>query len=190
MQSTLVRGFGFFFFDDASLTTKESNSSRAPGPQEFVLGAGSVLPAWELAAPTMLVGELCELLVAPEHAYGEEGASHLGVPPKCALAFRVELLDWKEARVARETLDDDARFVASTIMKLYDCVPVWNSSAFRAFRCSSDMPFLERLARNASASSMNSSRPCGDFCAHRKSACSSVTASFPSGPTSPPDMSA
>ena len=39
---------------DAHVTVSEMNAVAAPGPQTFTLGAGTVLPAWELTAPTML----------------------------------------------------------------------------------------------------------------------------------------
>lgn len=103
--------------EDASLTTKESNASTAAGPHTFVLGAGSVLPAWELVAPTMLVGEVCEILVSPEHAYGAEGAPHLGVPPNCQVGFVLELLEWKAPRAPREPMDDEARFGSASELK-------------------------------------------------------------------------
>ena len=103
--------------ENAHLTTKEANSTVAPGPQTFTLGAGSVVPCWDLAVPTMLVGETCELIVAPEHAYGDEGSEHLGVPPKVPLVYILELLDWKRAMPPRETMPDAERFSMSTELK-------------------------------------------------------------------------
>ena len=101
----------------ASLTELESSAAVAPGPQTFNLGGGAVLPCWDLTAPTMLVGEKCELIVAAEHAYGEEGAEHLGVPPKVPVVFVLELLAWKRAMPARETMPDDERFKLATELK-------------------------------------------------------------------------
>ena len=102
---------------DAHITAREMNATVASGPQTFVLGAGSVLPAWDHVVPTMLVGEVCEIIVAPDFAYGDEGAEHLGVPPKMIVTFTLELLDWKEARAARETLADPERFATATELK-------------------------------------------------------------------------
>ena len=39
--------------EGAHLQTRQSTGDAAPGPQQFVLGKGAVLPAWELVAPTM-----------------------------------------------------------------------------------------------------------------------------------------
>mmetsp|Transcript_615 Transcript_615/g.1700 ORF Transcript_615/g.1700 Transcript_615/m.1700 type:complete len:337 (-) Transcript_615:1311-2321(-) len=55
--------------------------------------------------------------------------------------------------------------------------------------CSVNLP-LARDARNASASSINTSTPRVDVRAHRNKAWSAVTPSGPSGPTSPPLISA
>jgi len=65
----------------------------------------------------MLAGEVCELLVSPEHAYGEEGAEHLGVPPKCQVGFQVELVEWTNPRQPREGMADDVKFAHSTELK-------------------------------------------------------------------------
>ena len=103
--------------EDASITTQECNAAGPPGPQHFILGSGSVLPAWELTVPTMLIGETCEIIISPEYGYGEEGASHLGVPPSCPLAFVLELVEWKAPRPPREVMADTERFTLATEYK-------------------------------------------------------------------------
>mmetsp|Transcript_16322 Transcript_16322/g.41776 ORF Transcript_16322/g.41776 Transcript_16322/m.41776 type:complete len:311 (-) Transcript_16322:1011-1943(-) len=82
------------------------------------------------------------------------------------------------------------RLDASTSMKRVDCVPVRANTALMAARVCSDAAESAspgwRRRRKASASSMNSSTPLALASAQSKILCSSLTASRPSGTTSPP----
>jgi hypothetical protein len=67
-------------------------------------------------------------------------------------------------------------------MKVCDGVPVWYSSAFRAFlTCTSllSSPWKLLLLKKASASSMKTNNPFRDLAAHRNSPCNCDTASSP-----------
>lgn len=64
-------------------------------PFEFPLGAGKVIRGWDEGVRGMQVGEVRELTIAPELAYGARGAGP--IPPDSTLVFEVELLDVKEA---------------------------------------------------------------------------------------------
>lgn len=110
------KGYKFFstreriIREDAHVTISQINATTAPGPQTFKLGAGTVLPAWDLTVPTMLVGEVCEVISTSDFAYGDEGAEHLTVPPRCPIVFHLELLEWKPGWPEREPMEDSARF--------------------------------------------------------------------------------
>jgi len=56
----------------------------------FPLGEGRVIKGWDLGIEGMLVGEIRELKIAPELAYGDEGAGDV-IPPGATLIFEVEL---------------------------------------------------------------------------------------------------
>ncbi len=56
---------------------------------QFMLGAGQVIKGWDQGIVGMLIGEVRELKIAPELAYGER---NLGViPPGSTLIFEVQL---------------------------------------------------------------------------------------------------
>jgi peptidylprolyl isomerase len=63
-----------------------------PGePAVFRLGAGAVMPGWEVGFSGMRVGGKRRLFIPYQQAYGERGRPPL-VPPRTALVFDVELV--------------------------------------------------------------------------------------------------
>ena len=60
---------------------------------EFSLGARRVILGWEKGIEGMQAGEIRELIIAPEMAYGDRGAGRV-IPPKSTLLFEVELLSF------------------------------------------------------------------------------------------------
>ncbi|CAO3666402.1 unnamed protein product [Rhizopus stolonifer] len=54
-----------------------------------------VIEAWELAIPTMQVGEVAEIICTSDYGYGDEGRKYL-VPAKAKLKFEVELIGFWE----------------------------------------------------------------------------------------------
>lgn len=67
--------------------------SSIPRGEPFVLtlGAGEVIPGWEIGLLGMKVGEKRELTIPPELAYGKNGFPGL-IPENATLIFDVELL--------------------------------------------------------------------------------------------------
>ena len=56
---------------------------------QFTLGAGQVIRGWDQGIQGMMVGEVRELTIAPEMAYGERGRG--AIPSNATLVFEVEL---------------------------------------------------------------------------------------------------
>ncbi len=61
-------------------------------PYEFVLGAGEVIPGWDVGLVGMKVGEKRIIEVSPEYAYGATGYPPV-IPPNATLVFQVELVE-------------------------------------------------------------------------------------------------
>jgi FKBP-type peptidyl-prolyl cis-trans isomerase FkpA len=57
---------------------------------QFPLGEGRVIKGWDQGVEGMLVGEVRELTIAPELAYGDRGAGAV-IPPGATLVFEIEL---------------------------------------------------------------------------------------------------
>lgn len=60
-------------------------------PFEFTINESSVIQGWHLGFMGMKVGEKRKLTIAPELAYGANGAGTV-IPPNATLIFEVELL--------------------------------------------------------------------------------------------------
>jgi len=61
-------------------------------PFTFRLGAGEVIPGWDVGIIGMRVGGKRELIIPPEMGYGEAGAPPV-IPPNSALDFEVQLIE-------------------------------------------------------------------------------------------------
>lgn len=69
------------------------DSSRERGqPFGFLLGAGRVIPGWEIGCSGMRVGGRRRLIIPPELAYGSRGAGNGVIPADATLLFEIELL--------------------------------------------------------------------------------------------------
>jgi FKBP-type peptidyl-prolyl cis-trans isomerase len=73
------------------LDGKKFDSSKDHGqPFTFALGAGQVIKGWDQGVVGMKVGEIFELTVPSELAYGKSGVGP--IPPDATLVFEIELL--------------------------------------------------------------------------------------------------
>ncbi|TGZ75938.1 hypothetical protein CRM22_000105 [Opisthorchis felineus] len=65
---------------------EQFDSSRARNKEfEFTIGKGEVIKAWDVGVATMKVGEVCELIAAPEYGYNDGKT----------MKFEIELFDTK-----------------------------------------------------------------------------------------------
>lgn len=76
---------------------KEFDSSYKRGdPFKFQLGAGMVIKGWDTGLLDMCKGEIRNLVIPYDMAYGEAGYPPV-IPAKSPLKFKVELLDFENA---------------------------------------------------------------------------------------------
>ncbi|OGD41544.1 peptidylprolyl isomerase [Candidatus Azambacteria bacterium RIFOXYC1_FULL_41_20] len=74
--------------------TKFDSSVDRGTPFEFSLGAGQVIPGWDIGVEGMKVGEVRRLGIPSALAYGSRGAGE-AIPPNSNLIFEVQLLGIK-----------------------------------------------------------------------------------------------
>lgn len=84
-----------WLFDETAENNRGNkfDSSRDRGEHfSFPLGGGRVIRGWDQGVLGMQVGEIRELTIAPELAYGDRQVGAL-IPPGSTLVFEVELAD-------------------------------------------------------------------------------------------------
>jgi Ca2+-binding RTX toxin-like protein len=80
--------FSYFQFDQEFIV-----ESRPFSAFEFVIGGGTVIQGWDKAFSSgRRVGEVIELYVPWEFAYGETGTESGSIPPMTDLKFKIEIL--------------------------------------------------------------------------------------------------
>lgn len=86
-----------WLFDETAPNNRGTkfDSSRDRGQHfEFPLGGGRVIRGWDAGVVGMQVGELRELTIAPEMAYGDRQVGAI-IGPDSTLVFEVELANLK-----------------------------------------------------------------------------------------------
>ena len=92
----VVHYTGWLFDPTAESNRGEKFDSSVDRGQhfEFPLGARRVISGWDEGVVGMQIGEVRELTIAPELAYGDRQVGAL-IPPGSTLVFEVELADLK-----------------------------------------------------------------------------------------------
>ncbi|KAJ3357115.1 hypothetical protein HDU83_008622 [Entophlyctis luteolus] len=90
MSLVSVHYTGYFHPNGA----KFDSSHDRERPLEFKVGEGRVIRGWDDGLLSMRVGEVCELVCAPEFAYGEDGNPPT-IPANATLLFQIEVLSCK-----------------------------------------------------------------------------------------------
>jgi FKBP-type peptidyl-prolyl cis-trans isomerase len=100
-QTAVVHYTGWLFDAEAENNrgTKFDSSVDRGAHFRFPIGAGRVISGWDQGVVGMKVGEVRELTLAPEMAYGDRGAGGL-IPPGATLIFVVELAGLEGAPTA------------------------------------------------------------------------------------------
>lgn len=93
-QTAVVHYTGWLYDEAAPDNRGQKFDSSVDRGQyfEFPLGAGAVIAGWDRGVAGMQVGEVRELTIAPDLAYGERGSGSV-IPPGATLVFEVELAD-------------------------------------------------------------------------------------------------
>lgn len=68
------------------------DSSEKGEAPVFTLGKGALIPCWDLAIPTLRVGDTAVLTCTAKYAYGDAG-SPPQIPPNAALKFKIRVLE-------------------------------------------------------------------------------------------------
>ncbi len=92
--ATAIVHYTGWLFDSEAIYNRgiQFDSSVDRGaPFRFPIGEGRVISGWDYGVAGMRVGEVRELTIAPEMAYGQRGAGGI-IPPEATLIFVVELL--------------------------------------------------------------------------------------------------
>lgn len=75
---------------DSTTTDPKTGKRRAPLVFKVGMPKPAVIAGWDAAVLKMSVGEIAEITIPPEHAYGKKGVPGM-VPPDATLIFEMEL---------------------------------------------------------------------------------------------------
>jgi FKBP-type peptidyl-prolyl cis-trans isomerase len=103
-QIAIVHYTGWLFDDQAEDKRGQKFDSSVDRGQhfQFPLGAGRVIKGWDQGVVGMREGEIRELTIAPELAYGDRNVGNGLIPPGSTLIFEVELARVQSVKPAVE----------------------------------------------------------------------------------------
>ena len=87
---TAVVNYTGMFTDGAPFDSNVDPAFNHVQPFEFKLGENRVIQGWEIGVAGMKVGEVMQLYIPAEYAYGATGQGP--IPPNTPLVFNIELL--------------------------------------------------------------------------------------------------
>nr|UWK01889.1 FK506 binding protein [Locusta migratoria manilensis] len=96
--------------------TEFDSSYSRKDPFTFTLGAGHVIKGWDVGVASMCKGEIAELLIQPDFAYGERGSPG-SIPPNAVLKFKVELLKFAPKKKDKTMMSSEERLEAASASK-------------------------------------------------------------------------
>lgn len=93
-QIAVVHYTGWLFDGTAEMNRGRKFDSSIDRGEHFAfpLGAGRVIRGWDEGVVGMQIGEIRELTIAPELAYGDRQVANV-IPPGSTLIFEVELAE-------------------------------------------------------------------------------------------------
>eukprot|EP00658_Telonema_sp_P-2_P029457 TRINITY_DN2240_c0_g1_i6.p1 TRINITY_DN2240_c0_g1~~TRINITY_DN2240_c0_g1_i6.p1 ORF type:complete len:181 (-),score=60.17 TRINITY_DN2240_c0_g1_i6:123-665(-) len=92
-KGTTVRCHYVGKLEDGTVFDK-SKTGKKSQPLSFKVGMGKVIKGWDEALLTMSVGEVAQITIEPEWAYGKKGYPEAKIPPNARLIFEVELVSY------------------------------------------------------------------------------------------------
>ncbi|KAI0563815.1 Peptidylprolyl isomerase [Gracilaria domingensis] len=91
--------------DERDAEVFDSSLRRKDGELVFTLGRRKVIPALELVAQSMKLGEKCRVKAAAPYAFGSKGLKRKGVPPNTTVYMDVELLHFEHGEKKKPFVD-------------------------------------------------------------------------------------
>lgn len=97
--------YALYLPDEKGSTPFDSSVKRKDGILEFTLGRKKVIPALELVAQSMKLGEKCKAKAEAPYAFGSRGLKRKGVLPNSTIFMEVEMVRF-EGGEKKKTLAD------------------------------------------------------------------------------------
>jgi len=80
-----------WLWENGAKGTEFDSSSKTGRPFKFTLGAGQVIPGWDIGIEGMKIGQKARFIIPPSMGYGARGSGGR-IPPNATLCFEVELV--------------------------------------------------------------------------------------------------
>lgn len=103
---------------DQATAPFDTSEKRRDGTLTFTLGRKKVIPALELVAQSMKLGERCIVKSSARYAFGTKGLKRKGVPPDCIIFMEVEMVHF-EGGEKKKSLSEMTPYERFEEAKLY-----------------------------------------------------------------------